>query len=134
MIAVRVEIVAGRNGKNHYRLAWAMPEVDAAGAQLRYPPSERFPNGRPKVRVCRETLKKVHDRRKAEGWRLRKQLVLNGLAAPAAAEPVKRVTLDELIALEDGWLANRNRAEGTRYLSKLAIEQFKRACVPRSAS
>jgi integrase len=125
MIGVRIEVMRGRNGRHIYRLAWAVPEVDAAGVQLRYPPSELYPNGRPKVRVFREVLKKVHDRRKAESWRLRKQLVLNGLALPTAAEPVKRVTLDELIKLDDTWLANRNRAEGTRYLSKLAIEQFR---------
>ena len=102
--------------KTHYLMRWQVREMDPAGQPVRYP------NGRAKMRAYQERCNTT-DGRTAEAMRAKRQRLLNGLDVPP--EPARHVSLDELAKLEEGWLRNRGRAEGTIYLAKLVLSQLR---------
>ena len=120
MIALRVTSKGSGKDRRYY-LRWELPEVDAAGQPMRYE------GGRPKMRrfqeACQDKGGHITDQKTIEVLRMRRWRIVNGLDVPA--EPVKHTTMDELIDLDTDWLKNRERAEGTIYLSRLALTAFR---------
>ena len=78
----------------------------------------RRPNKRIKRKVFWESCQTT-DRKAAEAARRKKWREVNGMET--VAEPEKHITLAELADLDEGWLRNRERAEGTIYLSRLSL-------------
>ena len=115
MIAVWLTTRRGTGRKKLYAVSWQLPEIDAAGNPIRYP------SGRGKQRVFAESCH-TSDRKTAEAIRQKKHRQLNGLEA--VSEPAKHLSIEELIRLDAEWLQNRGRAEGTIYLSALALKQL----------
>ena len=87
----------------------------------------RRSNGRVKYASFQESTK-VSDKETAKSMLKKKVRELNGLES--ATEPVKHTTIGELADLDEGWLRNRERAEGTIYCPS---RQKKRSCCFRHA-
>ena len=104
-----------RGRKKYYALRWVQPILDAQG-QPTYDEA-----GKVRYRIVTESAK-TSDKTTALALAEKKLGELNGLAI-ANANPAD-ATIEELAALDEQWLRNRGRAEGTAYLSRLALRMF----------
>jgi integrase len=104
-----------RKGRNQtsYRLRWREPLVDERG----YPVFDE--RGKLQYRVCQESTG-TRDRKTAEAMARQKFNEVNRVELPQQSA----ITLAELGRKDVQWLQNRDRAQGTIYLSKLAMRYF----------
>ena len=104
-----------RGRKKHFALRWNEPILDSQGRPVL--DKEGKVQYRTVTKLC-----KTSNRVTAQTLAEKKFGELNGLA-PADAKPTD-ATIEELAALDEQWLRNRGRAEGTAYLSRLALRTF----------
>jgi integrase len=113
----KVWIVARRRRgrKKHFALRWNEPVLDSRGQPV------LDKEGKVQYRTVTESCK-TSDRVTAQAMAEKKFGELNDLAV-TDSKPTD-VTIEELMALDEQWLRNRGRAEGTAYLSRLALRTF----------
>jgi integrase len=112
--------IPGKKRKCRYRLRWEEPIRDENGDVL------LDDAGRPKLRHRQQTIQST-DKLTVEAEREKKYREINGLLLDddeAEEEETPPVLLSDLTKMDEQWLTNRERSEGTVYLTLLAFRHF----------
>jgi len=108
---------AGRRKKFRHSLRWREAVLDENGQPA------VGADGKAKMRLRQENCH-TGDRVEAEALRKKKYRELNGLES--AERETAHVALSKLAELDAQWLKNRDRAQGTRYLTLRSIQHLER--------
>lgn len=115
----RVWLTKFKSGKRKvWKMQWYEPKLDEQGVPI------LDENGEAVKRIRTESTG-TGDRTAAESYREEKQAALNGLTLEPESERARPgVKLSQLKERDKTWLETHGRAEGTIYLSELAVDHF----------